>query len=170
MCFVVIGQAAMTGGKILLVGMGTRNITLPLSAAALREVDILGSFRYANTYAEVLRLLGVFAEYPRGADKSSTSQNTTSTTTSTSSQSTTSQNTPSTGEEHVAQDGVEGVEDAGEGVESAVRWPTAPRTTLPDLTRLITHTFPLADTQKAFEMMRAGVDAAGGMVMKVVIQ
>ncbi|KDQ32001.1 hypothetical protein PLEOSDRAFT_1035368 [Pleurotus ostreatus PC15] len=109
-CIQMAVYAATTGGKILLVGMGTRNITLPLSAAALREVDILGSFRYAHTYAEVLRLLG------------------------------------------------------------AARWPTAPRRTLPDLTRLITHTFPLADTQKAFEMMRAGVDAAGGMVMKVVIQ
>lgn len=41
----------------MLVGMGTRNIMLPLSAAALREVDILGSFRYANTYADALSLL-----------------------------------------------------------------------------------------------------------------
>lgn len=42
----------------MLVGMGTRNITLPLSAAALREVDIQGSFRYANTYPTALSLLG----------------------------------------------------------------------------------------------------------------
>lgn len=50
-------QAAMTGGKVMLIGMGTRNIMLPLSTAALREVDIQGSFRYCNTYPEALKLL-----------------------------------------------------------------------------------------------------------------
>ena len=30
--------------------MGTPVQTLPISAAALREVDIMGVFRYANTY------------------------------------------------------------------------------------------------------------------------
>lgn len=37
--------------------MGNPNQTLPLSAAALREVDILGSFRYANTYPEAIKML-----------------------------------------------------------------------------------------------------------------
>jgi L-iditol 2-dehydrogenase len=41
----------------MLIGMGSRNVMLPLSAAALREVDIQGSFRYANTYADALSLL-----------------------------------------------------------------------------------------------------------------
>lgn len=41
----------------MLVGMGTRNVMLPLSVAALREVDIQGSFRYANTYPQAISLL-----------------------------------------------------------------------------------------------------------------
>lgn len=41
----------------MLIGMGTRNVVLPLSTAALREVDIQGSFRYANTYPAALTLL-----------------------------------------------------------------------------------------------------------------
>lgn len=41
----------------MLIGMGTRTALLPLSTAALREVDILGSFRYADTYPQALALL-----------------------------------------------------------------------------------------------------------------
>jgi len=50
-------QAAITGGKVMLVGMGSRNVLLPLSTAAVREVDIHGSFRYANTYPTAIELL-----------------------------------------------------------------------------------------------------------------
>ncbi|KAF7877354.1 hypothetical protein EAF04_001036 [Stromatinia cepivora] len=46
------------GGKVIMVGMGTPIQTLPLSAAHLREVDILGVFRYANTYPIGIRMLG----------------------------------------------------------------------------------------------------------------
>ncbi|KEY70993.1 hypothetical protein S7711_00830 [Stachybotrys chartarum IBT 7711] len=49
--------ATKPGGKVVMVGMGTPVQTLPLSAAHLREVDILGIFRYANTYATGIRLL-----------------------------------------------------------------------------------------------------------------
>ena len=41
----------------MLVGMGTPVQTLPISAAALREVDIIGTFRYANTYLEAIELV-----------------------------------------------------------------------------------------------------------------
>ncbi|KAI0045032.1 GroES-like protein [Auriscalpium vulgare] len=56
-CIQMAIHTAITGGKVMLIGMGTRNTTLPLSAAALREVDIHGSFRYANTYPAALALL-----------------------------------------------------------------------------------------------------------------
>ena len=56
-CIQMSVHAAVTGGKVMLVGMGSRNVTLPLSAAALREVDIHGSFRYAHTYPTALALL-----------------------------------------------------------------------------------------------------------------
>ncbi|KAF7560503.1 hypothetical protein G7046_g3647 [Stylonectria norvegica] len=49
--------ATKPGGKVVMVGMGTPIQTLPLSAAHLREVDILGIFRYANTYPTGIRLL-----------------------------------------------------------------------------------------------------------------
>lgn len=49
--------ATKPGGKVIMVGMGTPIQTVPLSAAHLREVDILGIFRYANTYKTGIRLL-----------------------------------------------------------------------------------------------------------------
>ncbi|KAK6957830.1 hypothetical protein Daesc_000619 [Daldinia eschscholtzii] len=49
--------ATRPGGKVVMVGMGTPIQTLPMSAAHLREVDILGIFRYANTYGTGIRLL-----------------------------------------------------------------------------------------------------------------
>ncbi|TVY20570.1 Sorbitol dehydrogenase [Lachnellula arida] len=45
------------GGRIMLIGMGSPIQTLPISAAALREVDLVGVFRYANTYAEAIELV-----------------------------------------------------------------------------------------------------------------
>lgn len=37
--------------------MGNSVQTIPISAAALREVDIVGTFRYANTYSEAIQIV-----------------------------------------------------------------------------------------------------------------
>ncbi|KAM0546969.1 hypothetical protein ACHAPJ_010631 [Fusarium lateritium] len=49
--------ATRGGGKVLLVGMGTPIQTLPIGAASLREVDLVGVWRYANCYPEGLRIM-----------------------------------------------------------------------------------------------------------------
>ena len=41
----------------MIIGMGTPILTVPMSAAALREVDLVGVFRYANTYPAAIEML-----------------------------------------------------------------------------------------------------------------
>jgi L-iditol 2-dehydrogenase len=41
----------------VLIGMGTPIQTLPISDAALREVDLIGSFRYVGEYAKAISIL-----------------------------------------------------------------------------------------------------------------
>lgn len=49
--------AARPGARVVIVGMGNPVQTLPISAATLHEVDILGTFRYAHTYLEAIELV-----------------------------------------------------------------------------------------------------------------
>ncbi|KAF2205194.1 GroES-like protein [Delitschia confertaspora ATCC 74209] len=56
-CLQAAIYATRPGGKIMLIGMGTPVQTLPISAAALREVDLVGVFRYANTYPEGIQIV-----------------------------------------------------------------------------------------------------------------
>ncbi|KAF2766142.1 GroES-like protein [Teratosphaeria nubilosa] len=56
------------GGRLMLVGMGHPIQTLPLGAAALREVDIVGVFRYANTYQESIEIVQQAARSAEGPD------------------------------------------------------------------------------------------------------
>jgi L-iditol 2-dehydrogenase len=54
--------SAAPGGRLMIIGMGQPVQTLPLLAAALREVDIVGVFRYANTYRYGIDVLAKRAE------------------------------------------------------------------------------------------------------------
>ena len=45
------------GGSVVFVGMGTEDMNLPLLYASTHEIDLLGVFRYANTYPDACELL-----------------------------------------------------------------------------------------------------------------
>ncbi|KAL8823221.1 MAG: hypothetical protein Q9191_006060 [Dirinaria sp. TL-2023a] len=49
--------ATRPGGRVVVVGMGNPVQTIPIAAATSREVDILGTFRYANTYPDAIEMV-----------------------------------------------------------------------------------------------------------------
>lgn len=49
--------ATAPGGKLMFVGMGNPVQNLHIGSAALREVDLLGVFRYANAYPTAIELM-----------------------------------------------------------------------------------------------------------------
>jgi L-iditol 2-dehydrogenase len=49
--------ATKPGGRVCLVGMGHTEMTVPLTPAAAREVDIVGVFRYKNTWPLCIEFL-----------------------------------------------------------------------------------------------------------------
>ncbi|KAF3795622.1 Sorbitol dehydrogenase [Nymphaea thermarum] len=50
-------KATRAGGKVCLVGMGHNDMTVPLTPAAAREVDVIGVFRYKNTWPLCIEFL-----------------------------------------------------------------------------------------------------------------
>ncbi|KAJ6850062.1 sorbitol dehydrogenase [Iris pallida] len=50
-------DATRPGGKVCLVGMGHNEMTVPLTPAAAREVDIVGIFRYKDTWPLCIQFL-----------------------------------------------------------------------------------------------------------------
>ncbi|KAK3996278.1 chaperonin 10-like protein [Cladorrhinum sp. PSN332] len=63
-CLQTAIYATKPGGKVVLIGMGNPVQTLPISAAALREVDLVGSFRYANNYKKAASELAGLGSSP----------------------------------------------------------------------------------------------------------
>ncbi|KAK4385041.1 Sorbitol dehydrogenase [Sesamum angolense] len=49
--------ATLSGGKVCLVGLGHTEMTIPLAPAAVREVDVVGVFRYKNTWPLCIEFL-----------------------------------------------------------------------------------------------------------------
>ncbi|WVZ91819.1 hypothetical protein U9M48_037942 [Paspalum notatum var. saurae] len=49
--------ATRPGGKVCLVGMGHNEMTVPLTSAAIREVDVVGVFRYKDTWPLCIEFL-----------------------------------------------------------------------------------------------------------------
>lgn len=58
-------KATKNGGVFVLVGMGQDKITVPLVAAAAREVDIRGVFRYCNEYVCQILINSLFSHCSR---------------------------------------------------------------------------------------------------------
>ncbi|CAL9087867.1 unnamed protein product [Musa textilis] len=50
-------NATCAGGKVCLVGMGHNEMTVPLTPAAAREVDVVGIFRYKDTWPLCIEFL-----------------------------------------------------------------------------------------------------------------
>lgn len=52
-------KACADGGRVVLVGMGQEEMTLPLTEACIREVDICGSFRWVGPCGSMRVLQGI---------------------------------------------------------------------------------------------------------------
>ncbi|KYK56996.1 sorbitol dehydrogenase [Drechmeria coniospora] len=57
MCLQSAIYAVCPGSKIMMIGMGTPVLSVHLAAALQREVDLIGVFRYANTYKAAINML-----------------------------------------------------------------------------------------------------------------
>ncbi len=51
-------ETVRPAGRVILVGMGADEVTLPMTALQGREITVTGTFRYANTYPTAIALAG----------------------------------------------------------------------------------------------------------------
>ncbi len=52
----MLEQAAASGGAVVMLGLGVPVHTLPISEATAREIDLLPTWRYANTYPRAIEI------------------------------------------------------------------------------------------------------------------
>ena len=140
--------ATKAGGKVMLVGMGTPVQTLPVSAAALREVDLLGVFRYAATYGEGREMIVRAQEGERGM--------------------------LAMNGEIVTKRIKSGIGGCN-GVNGISGWSGSGmglgRSRIPDIESLVTHRFKgLEQAQEAFRMAGRTKDDEGRLVLKVMVE
>jgi len=57
--------ATKSGGKVLLVGMGTPNYTLPISEVSAREIDLIPTWRYADCYGRAIEIMAACQSDPK---------------------------------------------------------------------------------------------------------
>jgi hypothetical protein len=50
-------QVTKSGGRAIVIGMGTLIHTLPIAEASSREIDITPTWRYANCYPQSIEIM-----------------------------------------------------------------------------------------------------------------
>eukprot|EP00891_Asterochloris_glomerata_P001257 jgi/Astpho2/1257/Aster-07102 len=50
-------RACAPGGRVVLVGMGQEYAKIPSATVAVKEISLMGSFRYANTYPMCIKMM-----------------------------------------------------------------------------------------------------------------
>jgi L-iditol 2-dehydrogenase len=135
----------------MLIGMGTPNVVLPLSAAACREVDLLGVFR--SVY--------YFHSFPRHLPSSRSSNHAPMTIT-------TLGAFPSFLICNALYSDIPfPLPRYASTYQSALALLESGK--LDGIERMITHRFQLSESRRAFDLMKAGTDERGGLVVKVCI-
>lgn len=66
-CLAHLAKCMKSGSKVSLLGLGADTQTLPLVEFICREITLIPSFRYANSYAQALHLIAINQDKLKGA-------------------------------------------------------------------------------------------------------